>query len=127
MKRSRGSAFVLGSLAAAAVLIALAPPSRGDEAAPSPPILTPQQNASLDALDRALARFDTLLARDDDTRHQAATRAALDRLRQRRDALHQVFDQSKYDDLRTDLNLAYQRLAAWLTPPLTPPPAARGP
>jgi hypothetical protein len=127
MKPGMGSAFVLGSIVAVAVLIAVAPPSRGDEAASLAPVLTPQQNASLAALDRALARFDALLARDDDARHQAATRAALDSLRKRRDGLHHAFDQSKYDDLRIDLNLAYQRLAAWMTAPLTPPPATRAP
>lgn len=127
MKPGGRPAFVFGWITAAAALIAVAPSSRGDNAPPAPSALTSQQTASLDALDRAFARFEKLLERDDDARHQTATRATLATLKQRRDALRGAFDQSKYDDLRTDLNLAYHRLAAWLKPPLTPPPAAAGP
>jgi hypothetical protein len=127
MKRGGRPAFVCGWVLAAVATIAVAPSSRADNAPAASSALTPQQTASLAALDRAFARFETLLERDDDAGHQAATRAALATLKKRRDALHGAFDQSKYDDLRTDLNLAYHRLAAWLTPPLTPPPAAPGP
>ena len=107
-------------LVPAAAGLALAP-ARGDAptaaavaAAPAP--LTPGQKTALEALDRAVARFDTLLARDDDARHQAGARAVLDALKKRRDALRLTFDQAKYDDLRTELNLEYQRQAAWQAP-----------
>jgi hypothetical protein len=102
---------------AAATLGLFGPRLRADEptaAAPTP--LTAPQQASLETLDRAFARFDTLLARDDDARHRAATQATLDGLKHRRDALRAAFDASKCDDLRTELNLEYQRLAAWVGP-----------
>jgi hypothetical protein len=89
--------------------------------------MTAPQKVSLDSLDRAFARFEALLARDDDAQHRAATQIKLDGLKQRRDALQGAFEQSKYDDLRTDVNLAYQRLAAWMAPPLSPPPGAQAP
>jgi hypothetical protein len=113
------SALLLRLILATAALGALARPSHGDApaaAAPTLPAWTPQQKTSLEILDRAIARFDALLARDDDARHQAATRATLDGLKQRRDALRLAFDQSKYDDLRTELSLEYHRLAAWVGP-----------
>jgi hypothetical protein len=116
---------VLASLALGAGLCS----ARGDETvrppaavAPAPPgTWTPQQKASLEVLDRALARFDQLLARDDDTRHQAATRGILDGLKRRRAALRASFDQGKYDDLRTELDLEFHRLAAWVGPATAPP------
>jgi C-terminal processing protease CtpA/Prc len=98
--------------------LALAP-VRGQEPVPAVPAavpVTPQQKTALEALDRAIARFDALLARDDDARHQMAERTVLDGFKKRRDALRTAFDQSKYDDLRTELNLEYQRLAAWVGP-----------
>jgi hypothetical protein len=119
MKSGPASALVCRTLLVlAAVGLALAP-VRGQLPAPAAPAAvpaTPQQKTALEALDRAVARFDILLARDDDARHQAAARTVLDGLKKRRDALHLAFDQSKYDDLRTELNLEYQRLAAWVGP-----------
>jgi hypothetical protein len=127
MKPGGRPAFVFGWIVALAALVGIAPLSRGDNAPAAPSALTAQQKASLDSLDRAFARFATLLERDDDAPHRAATRAALENLEKRGDALHGAFDQSKYDDLRTDLNLAYHRLAAWMTPPLNPPTAPPNP
>ncbi len=90
-----------------------------------PPHFTTEQKAALDVLDGVLARFEALLARDDDVHHKAATSAVLQDFTERRAALRQNFDQSRYDELRVDLNLAYQRLASWLAAPTSPPPAAQ--
>jgi hypothetical protein len=120
MKSGVAPIFVIRLFLTVSALAAVMLPCRGDEAALTPPAWTPQQKASFDALDRALARFDALLARDDDPRHQAATRTILDGLQKRRDALRAGFDQAKYDDLRTEVNLQYQRLAAWMAPPAVP-------
>jgi len=113
-------ALFLRTLLAAAALGAVLRLARGDGAAPavSPPPApqNPQQQASFDTLDRALARFDALIARDDDAHHQAATRAVLDALKKRRDALRAAFDGAKVDDLRTELSLEYHREAAWVGP-----------
>lgn len=87
------------------------------------PAWTPQQQAAVDTLDRALARCEALLAQDDDVAHRAATRAMLDDLEKRRAALRAAFDQAKCDDLRTEVILEYHRLAAWMAPPAVPPPA----
>jgi hypothetical protein len=76
---------------------------------------------ALDAADRILARCDALTASDDNAAHRAATVQRIDELKKRRDELRATFDQSKYDELRVDLNLEYQRLAAWMARPITPP------
>jgi len=90
-------------------------------AAESPP--SSLQKAALAALDRAVAKFEALLVRDDDAKHRAATQAVFDDLKKRRDALRAgAFDQAKYDELRVDLNLEYQRLAAWMAAPVTVAP-----
>ena len=103
------------SILAALALGVVPPLARAEGAAPAA-AETPQQKASLQALDRALARFEALLAQDDDPPHQAATRAVLDGLKKRRDALPGAFDQAKCDDLRTELELEIHRLGAWLAP-----------
>ena len=109
--------FRLG-LAAAALGLGLSP-LRADEAAIAAAAVL--QKSSLAALDHLFDRRDALLARDDDARHQAATRAELDVLKKKREALRLAYDQSKCDDLRTELNLAYHRLAAWVGPPRAAP------
>ncbi|HVS52378.1 MAG TPA: hypothetical protein VHD62_08485 [Opitutaceae bacterium] len=91
--------------------------------APTPAPLTAEQKAALEIADNVIAKFAALLAKDDDARHRAATQLLLDDYKKRRDALHQEFDQSRYDELRIDLNLEYQRLARWMAPPNNPPPA----
>jgi len=113
----RPAAAALGLCLAAAVLAPSGPAASGDPppapaAAPAPPA-TPGR-AELAALDRVLARFAALVARDDDARHQAAARAVLAGLQARGAAVQAAFDQAKYDDLRAELNLALQRQAAWL-------------
>jgi len=72
-----------------------------------------------------IARFDALLAKDDDVPHRTATQKLLADYKQRAAALHQEFDQSRYDELRIDLNLEYQRLSRWMAPPINPPPAKK--
>jgi hypothetical protein len=75
------------------------------------------QAAALDSLNRALARYEALLPKDNDPAHQAAARRTLEGFRQRRDALQAAFDASRCDDLRAELNLEYHRLAAWISSP----------
>jgi len=87
-----------------------------------PPASTGEQKTALDVLDGIIDRFDKLLAKDDDPAHHTATKARLDEFKARRDDLHSAYDQAKYDELRVDLNLEYQRLASWMAPPKTPPP-----
>jgi len=81
-----------------------------------------EQATALAVLDNVIARFDGLLAKDDDARHQAATTTKLDEFKERRDALRAEFDQTRYDELRIDLNLEFQRLASWMAPPRLAPP-----
>ncbi len=95
-------------------------PARG--AAEPPPTHTAEQKAALDVLDGAIARFETLLAQDDDAAHHVATKARLDEFKVRREDIRATYDQARYDELRVDLNLEYQRLASWLAPAKTPPP-----
>lgn len=112
---------VLLSLASAA----LAAETKSDAPAPKPAALTAEQKTALKIADNVIAKFTALLAKDDDAKHRAATQRLLDDYRKRRDALRQEFDQSRYDELRVELNLEYQRLARWLAPPNNPPPAKK--
>lgn len=96
------------------------------EASPPPPAspaYTPEQKAALAALDGAIERFEALLERDDDNQHKSVTAVVLAGIKQRRTALREIFDQARYDELRVDLNLEYQRLAQWMAPPKNPPTA----
>ena len=99
-------------------------PARGDTPAAPAAVLTAPQKASLAAVDRVIARYASALARDNDAGHQASSRAVLENLQRRRDALLRAFDQSKCDDLRVELILDFQRLAAWVGPPKTSSAAA---
>jgi hypothetical protein len=91
------------------------------------PAYTDEQKNLLKALDAELARFDALLEKDDDVQHKATVKAFLDAFKDRRDAMNKVpFDQGKYDEIRFDINVEYQRLAMWLAAPITPPPAKKG-
>lgn len=114
------------------------------------PQYTDEQKGLFKALDDCLARFDALLAKDTDVEHQALIGAYLngfhvhppaikedDKLLQlltgvfwpngfkdRAAALHRApFDQQKYDELRMDIDVQYQRLSMFLAPPRTPPRA----
>ena len=104
---------------------ALSAETKSDAPAPKPAALTAEQKTALEAADKVIARFDALLAKDDDAPHHAATKVLLDDYKQRAAALHQEFDQSRYDELRIDLNLEYQRLSRWMAPPNNPPPAKK--
>lgn len=104
---------------------AFAAETKPDAPAPKPAALTAEQKTALDAADKVIARFDALLAKDDDVPHRTATQKLLDDYKQRAAALHQEFDQSRYDELRIDLNLEYQRLSRWMATPINPPPPAK--
>jgi hypothetical protein len=101
--------------------------SAAESAAPkaeSAIIYTPEQKAALEALDAELVRFDSRLAQVADPRYREEVATALKKFKQRRDALRQVeFDQGKYDELRFEINVEYQRVMMWLRPPPTPAPA----
>ena len=103
--------------------LALAGPARVVHGADAPPVAvahTSEQEVALAMLDAVIKRFDALLALDDDARHKAATKIKLDEFKARGRALHEEFDQTRYDELRIDLNLEFQRLASWMAPPKTP-------
>jgi hypothetical protein len=119
MRRVSARSFVARWAWAAAAFSLALPRAQAAEPAPAPPART-APDPSLDALDRAIGRFEALLARDDDPGHQADTRAVLDALKRRRDALRKDFDASKVTDLRAEVNLDYQRLAAWIASAPTP-------
>ena len=114
----------LGFLATLA--LAFASTSPGETPAPAPVEYTAEQKALLQALDDQLARFGALLAKDENVSHAASVKAVLETLQLRRDAFRRVaFDQGKYDELRYDLNVAYQRLNLWLAPPVAPKAAPK--
>jgi hypothetical protein len=97
---------------------------------PAAPAAAPEYNeeqkTALKALDAELARFDAMLEKDDDVQHKATVKAFLDAFKDRRDAMNKApFDQGKYDEIRFDINVEYQRLAMWLADPITPPPATK--
>jgi hypothetical protein len=142
--------------ALATMLLATAAPRlAAAETAAAPAVNhTAEEKALLKALDDSLARFDELLAQDKDPQHQALIGAFLNGFKepytginedpailklmtgvnwpngfkQRAAAIHQApFDQGKYDELKMDIDVQYQRLVVFLTPPKTLPRSAQRP
>jgi hypothetical protein len=115
-------------LASCLVLLAGFAP-RGLAAQPeTPAALTAEQKTALASLDALIVRFDGLLARVDDPKVRTDTQAVLDRLKAQRKALDEKYDQSRYEELRLDVNTESQRVAIWLAPLRTPPrPAPKAP
>jgi hypothetical protein len=128
MKPNPKSSFLLFSLLPAAVLAFAVPmkSARGAAAVEAVPEYSEVQKASLKALDGELARFDAMLEEDTDIQHKATVKAFLDAFKDRREEMNkEPFDQGKYDEIRFDINVEYQRLAMWLAPPITPPLASK--
>jgi hypothetical protein len=108
-----------------AALLALAPAATpviaAAEAPAKAPEYTDEHKALLKALDAEITRFEVMLAKDDDAAHAASVKESIAGFKARRDAMNKVaFDQGKYDELRFDINVEYQRLAQWLLP-VNPP------
>jgi hypothetical protein len=107
-------------------LLALALGSAALPAADTPakdakPAFTAEQASSLEALRRELARLDPMWEKIDDPRHKAWLKEKMDKLKERFQGLQKsAFDQTKFDELRFDVNIEYQRLAIWLRDPLVP-------
>ncbi len=126
MKPNHKSPFLLVCLLQALLLSITTPVVSAQEAAAAASQYTDEQKAALKALDAELVRFDKMLEEDTDLQHKATVKAFLDAFKDRRDAMNKVpFDQGKYDEIRFDINVEYQRLAMWLAPPLTPPVAPK--
>jgi hypothetical protein len=110
-------------LSLAALALAL-PASNGfaaEPAAAAVPEHNDEQKALVKALDSELGRFEALIKKVDDPKYAEFLTGQLKGLRERRDAFLKVaFDGGKYDELRYDLNVEYQRAAQWLLPPLAP-------
>jgi formylglycine-generating enzyme required for sulfatase activity len=80
-----------------------------------------EHGAALQALDAAIARYEALVAKIDDPQVGSTARGFLANYRERRAALEQAYDPTKYDELRFDVNVESHRLAQWLAPVRTPP------
>jgi hypothetical protein len=90
------------------------------------PEYTDEQKALLKALDSELGRFETLIGKVDDAKYAEFLKGQLQGLKTRRDGfLKTAFDSGKYDELRYDLNVEYQRAAQWLAPSIAPAPASK--
>lgn len=90
------------------------------------PVFTAEQASSLEALQRELARLDPMWEKVDDPKHKAWLKEKMDKLKERLQSLQKsAFDQTKFEELRFDVNIEYQRLGLWLRAPLVPakPPA----
>jgi hypothetical protein len=108
------------SLCAVIALAGVAQSVRAEEA-PAPAQkaeLTDEQKQAFKNLDTAFDRFDQLLSQVKDVHEKAAVKAFLDALKQRRYDLRKNFDQALYDTLRLDVEIEYQRLAAWMSDPV---------
>ena len=120
---SLGFAALLAASLAPVNLAAAAEPAAKPENATE---LTPEQKVALDALDAELVRFDGRIQQISAAGYQAEMRTTLAKFKQRRDAIRAAaFDQGKYDELRFEINVEYQRMMLWLQPLRTPPPPRR--
>jgi hypothetical protein len=130
--RRKAGALRYAKAACVAALIAMASsePSRAQETvdAAAPAIeYTEEQKFALKALDAELARFDATLAKVDDQQYRNQSKVYLDILKLRAMGIRRNFDQTKYDELRFDLNSEYQRVSLWLANPVWTVPIARDP
>jgi hypothetical protein len=86
------------------------------EAPAKPPEnLTPEQQAHFREIAAEFARFDETLAGVSDVHFKGITLLILDQLKQRVHTLRSNWDQTRYDEIRFELNAEYQRLTRWLT------------
>lgn len=106
----RHSAFL------AAVMTAAVSPVVMRAAEPKP--LTEEQQAHLREIEKEFARFDMVLNSVTDIQVRGGTKQNVDFLRKRLFDLRANFDQTRYDELRYDMNAEYQRLARWIQDPV---------
>lgn len=74
-------------------------------------------------LEKDLARVTALFERYDNLILKPSILSQIQTLTDRVEALRAAFDRSKFDELRSDINLQAQRLALAMAPLRTPPPA----
>jgi hypothetical protein len=125
MKTRSFSLLVLTLGCAAPALVAQ---DYGDGKAKPPPAATPatpEQLATLRAVDVRIAGVESLLPKIDDAAQKAAVAAAIADFRKRRAALEKNFDPGLQEALMHAVISRYQSTALWLTPPRIPPPAAK--
>jgi hypothetical protein len=117
MIRFRISRLILGAFAALGLALTLSAATA--PAQPAEP-LTDEQKIALQALDADLGRLDALLAKINEPLHKATTEGFIKGFKQTRDALHQKFDQGKYDEVKFETQAEFQRIHLWLSPGLDP-------
>ena len=115
------SAARIGKLAYWGLVVAAVVAATLAKAAPDS--IAPER--ALRALDQSILRYEALVQKIDDARVAATARAFLANFRQRRDALRKNYDATRHDELRFDINVESHRLAQWLAPLRTPPPARK--
>ncbi len=103
-------------------ILCAAPLSAADAATPdAKPAFTAEQVTALETLRRELARLDPMLEKVTEPDHKAWVKSKVEKLKARFQELEKTaFDQTKFDELRFDLNIEYQRLAVWLRPAAIP-------
>src|SRR4051812_10501049 len=77
------------------------------------PAAAEEHAAEFKTIEADFARFDDLLSRYNEPVTRVNVFAYRSLAKGRADALRENFDQSKYDELRYDLNLHCQRMANW--------------
>lgn len=88
------------------------------------PVFTTEQASALETLRQEMARLDPMLEKVAEPEHKAWVTTKVEKLKDRFQQLQKTaFDQAKYDELRFDVNIEYQRLALWLRPLPVPPKA----
>jgi hypothetical protein len=103
-------------------ILCAAPLPAADAATPdAKPAFTAEQVTALETLQRELARLDPMLEKVTEPDHKAWVKSKVEKLKARFHELEKTaFDQTKFDELRFDLNIEYQRLAVWLRPAAIP-------
>ncbi len=122
-------------LAFAWPVIAVFPPARA-ATAPAQPLavaaagLTEVQEAQFKVLDREFDRLEAFLASRPDSQPKLETKRVLEVMKKRTAGLRTLFDQTRFDEIRYEVNFEYQQLLLWLQPPRLHPigsPEAAGP
>ena len=113
-------AAILG-LALPGLFAASPPPAHSPAPAPAPADPKAEQKAQLQALDLEIERFDALVAKVADLQQRASAKSFLDGFKDRRGPLRAAFNHDTYVELRWEIDVEYQRLAAWVRQAGTPP------
>ncbi|MSU65108.1 MAG: DUF1080 domain-containing protein [Opitutus sp.] len=114
------------------ILVVFVTATLAAKGATPPPVeaLTETQLAQFKVLDREFDRLESFLAAQPDNQPKLETKRVLEVMKKRAAGLRTSFDQTRFDEIRYEVNFEHQQMLLWLLPPRLQPigsPKAAGP